>query len=178
MCYWIWGPANLIIEWEADVYFNKTKSLLGKSFFFLNFLIIREKVHYETPFRSRLSPTYFWFMPPACVPSSYTSPSLLIPTGKGRPASITSHSSSFSWFFTSCGLAQLSGYPDWYSKPAAITKRRFMAELVKGRHFPTSFPIFSVEDIYRLRKFQKVYIQTIFKIAFTNEFQVNLFLLL
>lgn len=178
MCYWIWGPANLIIEWEADVYFNKTKSLLGKSFFFLNFLIIREKVHYETPFRSRLSPTYFWFMPPACVPSSYTSPSLLIPTGKGRPASITSHSSSFSWFFTSCGLAQLSGYPDWYSKPAAITKRRFMAELVKGRHFPTSFPMFSVEDIYRLRKFQKVYIQTIFKIAFTSEFQVNLFLLL
>ena len=178
MCYWIWGPANLIIEWEADVYFNKTKSLLGKSFFFLNFLIIIEKVHYETPFRSRLSPTYFWFMPPACVPSSYTSPSLLIPTGKGRPASITSHSSSFSWFFTSCGLAQLSGYPDWYSKPAAITKRRFMAELVKGRHFPTSFPIFSVEDIYRLRKFQKVYIQTIFKIAFTSEFQVNLFLLL
>lgn len=178
MCYWIWGPANLIIEWEADVYFNKTKSLLGKSFFFLNFLIIREKVHYETPFRSRLSPTYFWFMPPACVPSSYTSPSLLIPTGKGRPASITSHSSSFSWFFTSCGLAQLSGYPDWYSKPAAITRRRFMAELVKGRHFPTSFPLFSVEDIYRLRQFQKVYIQTIFKIAFTSEFQVNLFLLL
>lgn len=55
MCHGMWDHSNWITEWGAEVYFNKTKSLLDKSFF----LIMREELHYETPLGNGLSPTHF-----------------------------------------------------------------------------------------------------------------------
>lgn len=37
-----------------------------------------------------------------------------------------------------------------------------MVKVVEGRHFSTSLPLFYMEDIYRLREFQRGYIFKLF----------------